>query len=131
LAHQRRETRSVAPIDPALAHEIAIRAVEMVRLQNLADYAQQAENWKRLAEERAAWIGQLEEARDYHAQQAENWRRLAEDRAAWIGQLEEARDYHAQQAEDWKRLAEERAAWIDQIRGLPWYRVMAKIGIVP
>ena len=38
LAHQRRETRSVAPIDPALAHEIAIRAVEMVRLQNLADY---------------------------------------------------------------------------------------------
>jgi glycosyltransferase involved in cell wall biosynthesis len=38
LAHQRRETRSVAPVDPALAHEIAIRAVEMVRLQNLADY---------------------------------------------------------------------------------------------
>jgi glycosyltransferase involved in cell wall biosynthesis/GT2 family glycosyltransferase len=38
LAHRRRETRSVAPVDPALAHEIAIRAVEMVRLQNLADY---------------------------------------------------------------------------------------------
>ena len=38
LAHRRRETRSIAPVDPALAHEIAIRAVEMVRLQNLADY---------------------------------------------------------------------------------------------
>jgi hypothetical protein len=77
------------------------------------------------------WIGQLEEARDYNAQQAENWKRLAEDRAVWIAQLEEARDYNAQQAENWRRLAEERAAWIDQIRGLPWYRVMAKIGIVP
>ena len=51
--------------------------------------------------------------------------------SAWIRQLEEARDYNAQQAENWRRLAEERAAWIDQIRGLPWYRVMAKIGIVP
>ena len=38
LAHRRREMRSVASVDPALAHEIAIRAVEMVRLQNLADY---------------------------------------------------------------------------------------------
>ncbi|MCL6540388.1 MAG: glycosyltransferase [Roseiflexus sp.] len=38
LAHRRRETRSVVPVDPSLAHEIAIRAVEMVRLQNLADY---------------------------------------------------------------------------------------------
>jgi glycosyltransferase involved in cell wall biosynthesis len=81
--------------------------------------------------EYSAWIRQLEEARDYNAQQAENWRRLAEDRAVWIAQLEEARDYNAQQAENWRRLAEERAAWIDQIRGLPWYRVMAKIGIVP
>jgi len=102
------------------------------QLEEARDYhAQQAENWKRLAEERAAWIGQLEEARDYHAQQAENWKRLAEERAAWIGQLEEARDYHAQQAENWKRLAEERAAWIGQIRRSPWYRITAKLGIVP
>ena len=129
------------------------RAAWIGQLEEARDYhAQQAENWKRLAEERAAWIGQLEEARDYHAQQAENWRRLAEERAAWIGQLEEARDYHAQQAENWrrlaeeraawigqleeardyhKRLAEERAAWIEQIRRLPWYRIMASLGIAP
>ncbi|MCL6540386.1 MAG: sulfotransferase [Roseiflexus sp.] len=95
------------------------------QLEEARDYhAQQAENWKRLAEERAAWIAQLEEARDYPAQQAENWRRLAEERATWIGQLEEARDYH-------KRLAEERAAWIEQIRRLPWYRIMASLGIAP
>ena len=40
LAHRRRETRSIAPVDPALAHEIAIRAVEMVRLQNLYLWAE-------------------------------------------------------------------------------------------
>jgi glycosyltransferase involved in cell wall biosynthesis len=85
------------------------RAVWIAQLEEARDY----HKW--LAEERAAWIGQLEEARDYHAQQAENWKRLAEDRAAWIGQLEEARDYHAQQVENWKRLAEERAAWIGQL----------------
>ena len=108
------------------------RAAWIGQLEEARDYnAQQAENWKRLAEDRAVWIAQLEEARDYNAQQAENWKRLAEDRAVWIAQLEEARDYNAQQAENWRRLAEERAAWIDQIRGLPWYRVMAKIGIVP
>jgi len=123
------------------------------QLEEARDYhAQQAENWKRLAEERATWIAQLEEARDYNAQQAENWRRLAEERAAWIGQLEEARDYHKRQAEEWKRLAEERAAWIgqleeardyhkrqaeeraawiEQIRRLPWYRIMASLGIAP
>jgi hypothetical protein len=121
-------------------------------LQINSNGAQQAENWRRLAEDRAAWIGQLEEARDYNAQQAENWRRLAEERAAWIGQLEEARDYHKRQAEEWKRLAEERAAWIgqleeardyhkrqaeeraawiEQIRRLPWYRIMASLGIAP
>jgi glycosyltransferase involved in cell wall biosynthesis/SAM-dependent methyltransferase len=108
------------------------RAAWIGQLEEARDYnAQQAENWKRLAEERATWIAQLEEARDYNAQQAENWRRLAEDRAAWIGQLEEARDYNAQQAENWKRLAEDRAVWIEQIRRLPWYRIMAKLGIAP
>ena len=68
--------------------------------------------WQRIAEERAAWIRELEAARDYHAQQAENWQHIAEERAAWIRELEAARDDHAQQAEHWKRAAEERAAQI-------------------
>jgi glycosyltransferase involved in cell wall biosynthesis/ubiquinone/menaquinone biosynthesis C-methylase UbiE len=72
--------------------------------------------WQRLAEERAAWIAELEAARDYHAQQAENWQRLAEERAAWIAELEAARDYHAQQAENWQRLAEERKTELERLQ---------------
>ena len=56
--------------------------------------------WQRLAEERSAWIRQLEAARDYHAQQAANWQAVA-------GELEAARDYHAQQAANWQAVAGE------------------------
>ena len=118
-------------------HEIVERMAVKVRrsiseLERSHQWHQlQHTNWKSefdrlqtLLDDQQSWIRQLEEARDYHAQQAENWKRLAEERAAWIGQLEEARDYH-------KRLAEERAAWIGQIRKLPWYRIMASLGIVP
>jgi len=92
------------------------RAAWITELEAARDYhAQQAANWKRAAEERAAWIAELEAARDYHAQQAANWKRLAEERAAWMAELEAARDYHAQQAANWKRAAEERGAWIAEL----------------
>ena len=85
---------------------------ELNKWQRLAQQA----TWQRLAEERAAWIRELEAARDYHAQQAETWQRLAEERAAWAAQLEAARDYHAQQAETWQAEARRWQVTFDQLQ---------------
>ena len=69
-----------------------------------------------------------ENAVDYHATQAENWKRLAEEREravddkgeklqdlqASFADLETARDWHRQQSAQWQALAEERAVRNDQ-----------------
>jgi predicted RNase H-like nuclease len=49
-------------------------------------------------------MAELEAARDYHAQQAANWKHVAEERGAWIAELERGYIRVPRSRAVWRRL---------------------------